>query len=76
MRCALQFLFYILYISALGDGWSPAVLETEEEYDFVIEGQRELGGEGVSLIGGSPLVVPSDVNEALGYSRYSTKETG
>ena len=60
----------------LGEGWDIAFLETEEEHDFVIEGQRETSGEGVYVIGGTPSHVPSDVNQGILYSDYSNKETG
>ena len=54
-----MFNFMFLYIniieniSELGEGWKPSILESEDEYDFVREGQKGLCDLEDYFIGGS-----------------------
>ena len=67
----------VLYISVLGDGWAPTILETEDEYDFVKLALVYLeNGEPIVVIGGSPFALPADLTSEIDYSQYSTKYTG
>ena len=42
-----------MFFSALGDGWGPAVLETEIEHDFIKAGQKGLSNAQDYFIAGS-----------------------
>ena len=62
-----------IYISDLGDGWAPTILETEEEWEFL----REAMGLFVSsynhftFIGGS---TSAPHYSSFGYSDYRTQD--
>ena len=65
--------FTILFISGLGHGWAPAVLNTEEELDFVKEAQKGVTHTRSYWIGGSTNV---ERPENFGYSSYESNESG
>ena len=66
------FLTYCISISDLGDGWAPAILETEQEFNFL----REAMGTFIStarqdtFIGGSTCIEPRLLS--IEYSDYNT----
>ena len=55
------------WISALGTGWAPAVLDREKELRFIIEGDRGLRNISSYWIGGSTYLQP---NYTIQYSEY------
>ena len=63
----------ILYFKDLGDGWSPAVLNSEEELNFIREGQKRNRELGSYFIGGS-----TDAKEGstLNYADIYTNGSG
>ena len=54
-----EFLFHLgktpllLHISELGEGWQPAMLESQEEHDFIRLGHQQLMDRQDFFIGGS-----------------------
>ena len=46
-------MYISLYFKELGEGWEPAVLESEEEHYFVRQGQKSLSDLQAYFIGGS-----------------------
>ena len=62
-----------LYFAELGDGWAPAVLETEIERDFIRQSQKGLGDAKDYFIGGS--AYPEDTGTFDYPSPYGWKLT-
>ena len=57
----------VFYCSELGDGWFPAVLETEREMDFIKFAQRDVRDIRSYRIGGETCV---DRNQFINYTQY------
>ena len=53
--------------SGIGNGWKIAVLDTQEEYDFIREGQRSFSSSVPYWIGGS---ANATLNEFFNYTDY------
>ena len=62
----------ILYFLELGTGWEPAVLNTEEEHEFIREGQKSFASSVPYWIGGST----NQPNDTFNYSEYITNSSG
>ena len=63
----------LYYISDLGDGWAPTVLETREEFDF-LRGAMGLfvpTYDQYTFVGGSTCIASTD--EPIDYSDYETE---
>ena len=62
-------------ITELGDGWNPAILESQDEYDFLIEtwGLFISSYDQLSFIGGSVCFLDYRL---YGLSNYKTDESG
>ena len=58
--------------SGLGNGWRIVVLGTQEEYDFIREGQRSFNSSAPYWIGGS---ANTTLNEVFSYSYYMASST-
>ena len=52
----------------MGDEWFPAVLDTEEEHNFIKEGQRTFTNSAPYWIAGSTNSQPDDVIQYFNYS--------
>ena len=65
--------YEIFYISALGNGWAPAILNTEQEMTFIQEAQKGLNDFRNYWIGGFTY---SEPGSKIGYSRYYTISSG
>ena len=59
------------FSSEIGYGWRPAVLDTQEEYDFIREGQKSFNDSASYWIGGS-----TDSNGIFEYSDYIGNNSG
>ena len=59
------------YISEFGNEWQPAILDTEEEYDFIREGQKSFSNSVPYWIGGS-----TDSNDTVEYNDYIADSSG
>ena len=64
---------HILYLSDIGDGWKPVVLNTQEEYDFIRESQKVLSNSVPYWIGGSANYLP---NVTINYIDYIANSSG
>ena len=60
-----------ILFSEIGNGWEPAVLDTQEEYDFIKEGQRSFSSSVEYWIGGS-----TNATQFFTYSDYVTNDSG
>ena len=49
-----------LYLSALGDGWAPAILNDQAELDFIRQGQSTFSDDRSCWLGGSTDTQPWD----------------
>ena len=63
----------LLYISELDKGWKSAVLNTQEEYEFIIAGQQNFSNSLPYWLSGSCKFQP---NAALNYSDYIADNSG
>ena len=59
------------YLSELGNEWQPAVLDTQEEHDFIREGQKSFRNSARYWIGGS-----SNSNDTIEYTDYIADSSG
>ena len=62
-----------LYFADLGDGWGSATLETENEYDFVEQGQRSFRRSDPYWISGT---TGNTLGEAVAFSDYIHDNSG
>ena len=59
--------------SEIGDGWGPAVLNLQQEHDFIREGQKTFSSSRTYWIGGS---VNAESNVKIAYSDYLQNDSG
>ena len=64
---------YCICILELGDGWGPAVLETEEELNFVRQADRNISNARSYWIGGSTNIC---CLREISYSHYIPDDSG
>ena len=64
--------------SAIGDGWGPAVLHTENEFHFVrrAKGFFVDSYHQTNFIGGTTDVTPGDTPQSIEYSDYLVTDAG
>ena len=62
-----------MYFAEIGEGWKVAVIETQEEYDFIREGQKGFSSSVPYWIGGSTDVL---INNTFDYYDYIANGTG
>ena len=60
-------------MSEIGDGWGPTVVNTEEEYAFIKEGQRSLSNSYPYWINGS---TDTEIGGKLNFSNYIANNSG
>ena len=65
-----QFRLLTHCISELGEGWAPAILDTEEEMNFIKEGQKKFSDNRSYRIGGEATQRPP---ASIDYSDYIPK---
>ena len=63
----------LLYFSALGEGWAPAILNSPEELDFIRQGQLWFSDDRSYWLGGSTNTQPW---EHIDLSDYNTGDSG
>ena len=66
----------MLTISEMGNGWAPVVINSQEEYDFLREGQKTLRNSVPYWINGSTNVQQQLGLEHLNYSDYIVNDSG
>ena len=64
---------YILYLSDIGDGWKPVVINSQVEYNFIREAQKVLSNSVPYWIGGSANYLP---NVTINYNDYIANNSG
>ena len=62
-----------MYFSEIGEEWEVAVIETQEEYDFIREGQKSFSISVPYWIDGTTNVL---VNNTFDYFDYIANDTG
>ena len=60
---------WVDFFSDTGDGWGPAAINTEEEYDFLKEGQKSLCNSDSYWISGS---INIGLGETFDFSDYNS----
>ena len=66
----------MLSISEMGNGWAPVVINSQEEYDFLRQGQKTLRNSVPYWINGSTNVQQQLGLEFLNYSDYIANDSG
>ena len=63
-----------MFSTEIGNGWETAVLNTEEEYDFLKQGQRSFSNSLPYWIGGS--TNSTNLEDTIEYSDYIENNSG
>ena len=58
-----------IFPTETGDGWGPAAINTEEEYDFLKEGQKSFCNSDSHWISGS---INTELGETFDFSDYNS----
>ena len=62
-----------IFSSEIGDGWGPAKLNSQQEHDFIREGQKTFSSSRDYWIGGSS---NADTDVKIEYSAYLENDSG
>ena len=62
---------HLTFFPEIGEGWAPAVLDTQEEFDFIKEGQKTFKNSEPYWIGGS-----TNQNDKITYTEYIANNLG
>ena len=60
------------FFPEIGKGWAPAVLDTQEEFDFIRIGQKTFTNSAPYWIGGST----NEPNDTTDYTKYIANNSG
>ena len=69
--CSIQFntVWVVYFPTETGDGWGPAAINTEEEYDFLKEGQKSFCNSDSYWISGS---ISTELGQTFDFSDYNS----
>ena len=65
------FVYFSCFLE-IGNGWGPAVLDTQEEHDFIREGQKTFTNSLPYWIGG----FTNEPNATINYTEYIANNSG